>query len=140
MSAEAPGELADVPRDAVVIRFRPWAPDAVWNWACKEHRRIDRYRLSVFADIRRAQETEQQVIDRLLKASELAGIDPTSNKKYSLCTSAGELAALGFTFWKDGDDGEPDEHYSVDLGREATPEDAERFLGVFRPAEERRQP
>jgi hypothetical protein len=138
MSAETPGEPADVARKAVVIRFRPIKPDAVWEWACKEHRRTGRHRLSVFADIRRGQETEQDVIDRLLKASELAGIDPAKNKKYSLCTSAAELLDLGFTFWRDGDDDERDEHYSVDLGTDATLEDAVRFLSVFRPAEERR--
>jgi hypothetical protein len=138
MSAEVPGELADLPGDAVVIRFRPWNPEDVWNWACKEHRRIGRYRLSVFADVRRGDETEEQVIDRLLKVSEL-GIDPAKNKKYSLCTSAAELADLGYTFWKDGADGDPDEHYSVDLGAEATLKDAERFLGPFHPPEERRR-
>jgi hypothetical protein len=138
MSAEAPGELADVPRDAVIIRFRPTNPDAVWEWAGKEHRRTGRHRLSVFADVKRGQETEQDVVDRLLKASELAGIDPAKNKKYSLCTSAAELLDCSFTFWKDGDDDEEDQHYSVDLGNDATPQDVTRFLSVFRPAEERR--
>lgn len=138
MSAELPGELADVPRDAVVIRFRPWEPESVWNSACKEHRRIGRYRLSVFADVKRRGETEEQVIDRLLRVSELS-IDPAKNRKYSLCTSAGKLADLGFTFWKDKEDGELDEHYSVDLGTETTQTGVERFLGAFHPAEERRQ-
>lgn len=138
MSAEAPGQPAEVPRDAVVIRFRPTDPDAVWNWACKEHRRIGRHRLSVFAEVRLKGETQQDVIDRLLRASELAGIDPERNKKRSVCTSAAELLDLGFAFYKDGDDEERDEHYSVDLGNDATPEDVARFLGVFGPAEERR--
>jgi hypothetical protein len=138
MSAEATGELASVPRDAVVIRFRPTDPDAVWNWALKEHRRIGRHRLSVFADVKRRGETTQDAIDRLLRASELGGIDPERNKKYSVCTSAAELLDLSFAFWKDGDDQELDEHYSVDLGDDATPEDVVRFLGVFGPAEERR--
>jgi hypothetical protein len=113
MSSDVPGSLADIARDAVVIRFRPTVPDAVWQWAVKEHRRVGRYRLSVFADRRRVGETEQEAIGRLLKASELAGIDPEKNKKYCLCTSAAELLDLGFTFWKDGDDDEQDEHYSA---------------------------
>jgi hypothetical protein len=139
MPAEDPGELVDVPADAVVIRFRPWASESVWASACKEYRRIGRYRLSVFADGRRGEETQEEVIDRLLRATEIR-IDPGKNKKYSLCTSAEKLTDLGYTFWKDmDDDGELDEHYSVDLGIEATPNDVERFLGVFHPAEERRQ-
>jgi hypothetical protein len=109
MSAEAPGQPAEVPRDAVVIRFRPTEPDAVWNWACKEHRRIGRHRLSVFAAVRLKRETQQDVIDLLLRASELAGIDPERNKKYCVCTSAAEVLDLGFTFWRDGDDEERDE-------------------------------
>lgn len=139
MPAEDPGELVDVPADAVVIRFRPWTPENVWNSACKEYRRIGRYRLSVFADVRRGQETQGDVIDRLLKVTEIR-IDPAKNKKYSLCTSADKVTDLGFTFWKDMDDDEElDEHYSVDLGVEATLNDVERFLGVFHPAEERRR-
>jgi hypothetical protein len=136
MSAEATGELADVPRDAVAIRFRPTDPGAVWSWALKEHRRIGRYRLSLFADTRQGGETEQDAIERLLRASELGGIDPEKNRKYSVCTAA-ELLDLGFTFWKDGDAGERDEHYSVDLGDDATQEEAVRFLGVFGPPEGR---
>lgn len=138
MPSEAlPGEPADVPRNAVVIRFRPWQSGDVWNWACKEHRRIGRHRLSVFADTPRANETERDVIDRLLKASEI-GIDPKKNKKFAICSSAAELLDLGFTFWKDGDDDkEPDEHYSVDLGADAAEEDVVKLLGVFRPAERR---
>jgi hypothetical protein len=136
MSAEAPGQPAEVPRDAVVIRFRPTEPEAVWNWACKEHRRVGRHRLSVFAAVPLKGETQQDVIDRLLRSSEMM-INPAKNKKYYVCTSAG-LLDLGFTFWKDGDDEERDEHYSVDLGNDATLEDVTRFLGVFGPAEERR--
>jgi hypothetical protein len=133
MCSEGPGDEVDVPRDAVVIRFRPTQPDAVWARACKEHQWIGRYRLSVFADTRRAQESEEDLIDRLLRASEV-GINPAKNKNFTVCTSAAELLDLGFSFWKDGDDDkEPDEHYSVDLGADATQEDVVRFLAVFRP-------
>ncbi len=138
MCSEAPSRPADVPRDAVVIRFRPTQPDSVWNQACKEHKRIGHHRLSVFADTPREGEAQQDVIDRLLRASEV-GLNPEKNKKFTVCTSAAELLDLGFTFWKDGDDDkEPDEHYSVDLGASATQEDAVRFLGVFGPTEKRR--
>jgi hypothetical protein len=137
MYPEAPSGPADMRRDAVVIRFWPIEPNRVWRKACEEHKRIGHHRLSVFADARRAHETQQDVIYRLLKASEV-GINPATNKKFTLCTSAAELLDLGFTFWKDGDDdNEPDEHHSVDLGADATPEDVTRFLGVFR-AEMRR--
>jgi hypothetical protein len=132
MSPDAAGERADVGRDAVVIRFWPVDPDKVWKKATMENQRIGHHRLSVFADTRRAHETDQDVIYRLLKSSEV-GINPASNKKFTVCTSAAELLDLGFTFWKDGDDdNEPDEHYSVDLGAVATREDAVRFLGAFR--------
>jgi hypothetical protein len=132
MCPEALNGSADVRRDAVVIRFWPINPDTLWKKACQERKVTGHYRLSVFADAPRAYETQQDVIYRLLKASEV-GIDPARNKKFVVCTSAGELLDLGFTFWKDGDDDkEPDEHYSVDLGADATPEDVARFLGAFR--------
>jgi hypothetical protein len=132
MCPEGLSEPADVGRDAVVIRFWPVNPDTVWKRACQEHKLTEHYRLSVFADRRRSHETQQDVIYRLLKASEV-GINPAKNKKFTLCTSAAELLDLGFTFWKDGDDdNEPDEHYSVDLGADATLEDVIRFLGAFR--------
>lgn len=62
-----------------------------------------------------------------------------SHPKYYVCAEAEELTRRGFAFYKDGDDDERDEHYSVDLGRDATLADAERFLGAFGPAEGRDQ-
>ncbi len=41
------------------------------------------------------------------------------------------LVCRGFTFDKDGDDGEPDVHYVVVLGDSPTIEDAKRFVAAF---------
>jgi len=128
-----------MPAEALVIRFRPTDPDSVLGWAQKEFRHSGCYRLSVFADVQKPDETENDLIRRLLVTSEMSGIDPKNNKKYFVCTRAAELLERGFTFWKDGDDDEQDEHYSVDLGVDATRDDVVRFLGVFSPAVERPQ-
>jgi hypothetical protein len=137
MQPEFPGIPAEVPEDALVIRFRPAMPADVLRSAEKEHKRIGRHRLSVFADAARAGETEERLLLRLLKAS-LPLINPAKNPKVFICTRARALLELGFTFWKDGeDDAEPDEHYSVDLGTGATVEDVERFLGAFNRVEKR---
>jgi hypothetical protein len=134
---EIPGVLARVASDALVIRFRPTDPDRVLRIAALEFRRIGRYRLSVFAAAKRPGETDATLRRRLLEASELAGMDPANNPKFYVCAEAGELLERGFVFYKDGDDDERDEHYSVDLGADATREDVERFLGAFGPAEKR---
>src|SRR5882724_5575224 len=119
MQPELPGTAVEIPEDALVIRFRPTAPADVWRRAELEHRRIGRYRLSVFADIKRGQETDEDQRLRLLKVSEV-GIDPAKNPKYFVCTRARDLLVRGFTFWRDGDDDEEaDEHCSVDLGTDA---------------------
>ena len=136
-AAEIPGKAAEVPEDALVIRFRPTAPEDVLRWADKEYRRIGRYRLSVFADVKRGSETDDDLRRRLLRVSELR-IDPAKNPKYFVCTRSEELLKRGFTFWKDGDDDEEtDEHYSVDMGTGATLEDVVRFLEAFGLAEKR---
>ena len=64
---------------------------------------------------------------------------PEDHPKYYVCAQAEELIHRGFVFYKDGDDDERDEHYSVDLGNDATLDDVKRFLGAFGPAEERGQ-
>ena len=38
-----------MPRDAVVIRFKPITAEGLLKSAMKEYRRIERYRVSVFA-------------------------------------------------------------------------------------------
>jgi hypothetical protein len=134
---EISGEPAHVEPEALVIRFRPTDPDRLLNIAAKEHRRTGRHGLSVFAASRRAQESDDALRRRLLEVSELAGMDPASHPKFYVCTQAGELLERGFVFYKDGDDDERDEHYSVDLGTDPAREDVERFLEAFGPAEKR---
>jgi hypothetical protein len=129
---------ADVPRDAVVIRFRPIKPDDVLRSAGKWYRFTGVYGLSVFADMAHAGEGEDDVIGRLLKASEMSNIDPAKNKKFYICTRAGKIMEAGFSFCKDGDDDESPEHYTVDLGAQPTLADVERFLEAFEI--ERRRP
>lgn len=128
---------ANVPREALVIRFRPTDPEAVLGWAKKEYRRTGYHRLSVFADAPIGSESIHDLHVRLLKASELSGLTADKNKNYYVCTEAAKLLDAGFKFYKDGDDDETDEHYSVDLGVEPDLDDVQRFLSTFGPAEKR---
>jgi len=128
---------ANIPPDALVMRFTPVQAAAVLNKAAQEHRRTGHYRVSVFAAVARQGESVEAVEARLLRASELGHIDPASNLKYFTCR-AGALLERGFTFWKyDDDPDELPEHYSVDLGDSPTLDDAGRFLGAFGPAHRR---
>jgi hypothetical protein len=90
--------------------------------------------LSVFADAPREGESFDIVVRRLLVASELARINPLTNRKYFICVRAEELSTRGFTFWKDGGDDEQPEHYSVDLGPNPSLVDTERFIAAFGPS------
>lgn len=139
MPIEESGEAVPVPGDALVIRFRPTSPDSVLKRASNEFLRTSRHGASVFVTVRRAGETDAAMRRRLLGVAELSGMAPENHPKYYVCANAEELIRRGFVFYKDGDDDERDEHYSVDLGAEATRDDAERFLGAFGPAEERDQ-
>lgn len=125
-----------VPGDAVVVRFSPFGPERTLARARTEYDRVGHYRVSVFVGLREEGEDQASIIQRLLEAAELGGIQPTNNPKYMLCAEASKITAAGFTFHKyDEDDPdlgfEQDEHYSVDLGEEPTLEDAERFLEPF---------
>jgi hypothetical protein len=120
----------DVPRDAVVIRFRPVDASRVMEWAGKEYRRTRHYRLSVFAAAPGPGESSEAAEARLLDAAGLAGIDLARQPKYFV-TTAGALLDAGFTFWKDEEPGELVEHYSVDLGERLTLAVVNRFLGQF---------
>lgn len=84
---------------------------------------------------KRDDEDDDAVIQRLLGVSELAGVDPSRNKRFYVCAAAAELKKLNFTFYKDEDDDEPEEHYSVDLGQDPTVDDVVRFLRPFGPPE-----
>ena len=112
--------LVEVPRDAIVIRFRPTDPETVFKRAERDSRRSGTWRLSVFADVQRRGETEQDTINRLLAVSELSGIKAADNPRYFVCVRAEELLSRSFVFVKDGDEDERPEHYSVDLGSEPT--------------------
>lgn len=119
------------------MRFRPTDPQKVFEAAERESRRTGLYGCSVFADTARAGETEDDVIDRLLVAADLVGMVKDRHPKYYVCASAQRLLDLGYTFWKDEDDDEIPEHYSVSLGNEPTVEDAVSFLSAFGPARKR---
>lgn len=134
-------QRVNLPDDAMVIRFRPTAPESVLSRASVEYRRIGVYGLSVFADVARSGEDRDDLIKRLLKASELDGMDPEKNKNVWVCTRAEELRESGFSFYKYTADEDPEsrerpEHYSVDLG-DVEPDPSvttvEKFLAPFRP-------
>jgi hypothetical protein len=138
VTIEEPGR-ADVvvPDDALVIRFRPTDPDSVLRRAGQEFQRTGRHGASVFVAARMPGESDAELKHRLLAVAELVGMNPENHPKFYVCARAGELYSRRFVFYKDGDDDEKDEHYSVDLGTEAVRGDAERFLGAFGPAEKR---
>jgi len=117
--------------DAIVIRFTPATASKVLQRAELSYRRTGRWFSSVFADSKRSGEVEEDVIKRLLRASELSAIKPDRNPKYYLCSRAECIIERSFTFEKDGYEGEVPEHYSVDLGENPTIEDAQRFLDAF---------
>lgn len=122
---------AEVPPEAVLIRFPPIDSTRLLRKAELSARRTGVYALSVFADRRRGGELESDTIARLLTASELSGIQPERNNKYYVCERAEEIYRQGFTFVKDGYEGELAEHYSVDLGPTPTITDVERFVQAF---------
>lgn len=124
-------------RDALVMRFRPTAADALLRQAEKTFRFQGAYRLSVFADAARPEETETSLIRRLLRAAELSQISVDGNPKFWLCASAGQLMDDGFRFVKDNYAGEEPEHYSIDLGNQPTLEDTMRLSGHFPEARSR---
>ena len=99
------------------------------NWAKKEFRRTGFHRLSVFACVPQAGETQTDTELRRVRVAQLSGINLNSNSKYWI-THAGDLA--GFDFYKDDDPDEPSEHYSVDVGDAAGLAGAcADFLGKF---------
>ncbi|MHC1561996.1 hypothetical protein ACR9E3_23795 [Actinomycetospora sp. C-140] len=127
MPEEVP-KREEVPDDAVVVRFKPNTIDGLRKRADQEHRRVGARRLSVFADRARPGETEDDVVERLMAASELQGIG-AHNKKFFVCTRAEELKRRGFSFWTDSQ-GDVPEHFSVDVG-EGTDERIGEFISSF---------
>ncbi len=136
MEAEVPGRPVDVPADALVIRFRPTDPDQVFRRAELEFRRIGRYRLSVFAGVKAPGESDDDLKRRLVRAAGLSGIN-LDNQRKMFAARAEDLSGRGLVFYKDEDDDELDEHYSVDLGLESPRDIADRFLEAFGPGERR---
>lgn len=136
--AEGRGRQVDIPGNALVIRFRPTNPDRVLASVLDAHKYYGRYQASVFAATPRPDETETDLRRRLLAVANIAGMTEDRHPKYYVCARSEELVRRGLTFWKDEDDDEEDEHYSVDFGTAVTRDDVEKFLGVFGPAEERR--
>ena len=119
------------PSNAVVLRFRPMSAQGVLDRAVAEADRSEGKHLhavSVWADDAKPGETREQLINRLLTASQMQA---AKNPYYWQCSTAEELIRRGFTFDKDGDDDEPDVHYVVVLGDSPTIEDAERFVDAF---------
>jgi hypothetical protein len=127
--------VPDEPRaDAVVLRFSPMSPQGVLDRAAKDARRSEgngHHTASVWADHARPGEEREQVLARILDATELHGLDPARNPSLWWCSSAQELLDRSFTFEKDHYDGEPEQHYSVVLGYPPTLEDAQRFVEAF---------
>lgn len=117
--------------EALVVRFRPVSADAVWRSAGKEYRRDGHHGVSVFADEAAVGESEEDLLRRLLVASELAHVSVDSNPDYWVCARAGDLKGDGFRFRKDQYDGEVAEHYCVELGADPGIEDASRFVAHF---------
>ncbi|MFD9880112.1 hypothetical protein ACFWZT_01440 [Streptomyces alboflavus] len=130
---------AEVPPDALVLRFKPMDPERCLKRLNQDYRDTGDYSLSVFADTQRSDETLDELKCRLLAASALQGINPSTNKAYYLCTRAAKLLERKFTFRKDEDGEEVREHYSVYFGSVApTLEDVERFLEAFDDVPEKR--
>ena len=134
-----PGEV-DVPPDALVVRFRPFSnPEDVLRAADKEHRRRSSvehpdqtfYRISTFVGVKTEGEDDEDLLRRLIKVAGLTSLDLGKHKNCWLARS-GDLQELNVPFCKDGDDDEPEDHYSLDLGSAPTVESVERLMAVFR--------
>ncbi|GAA1080505.1 hypothetical protein F4556_005003 [Kitasatospora gansuensis] len=109
--------LAALSPSAVVIRFRPIARDRLEYHANLAKIESGRFGLSVFADTSKDDEDLDATTERLLRAAEV-DINKAMNPWYLRCPAASDLIGHGFTFWKDGNPGEIEEHYSVDIGVE----------------------
>lgn len=128
------GDASTAPsRDAIVLRFSPVSAAAMLRKAEQAYRDCGAYRLSVFASEQWDEETEDDVVQRILAASELQNISPESNQKFWFLSEAGKIYDLGHKLVKYGFEGEIAEHYSVDLGKSATLDDTERIAALFSP-------
>jgi hypothetical protein len=128
-----------------MLRFPPGGPDQVKKIryeARANHREHVRetgdestpwFRLSVFADEPREGESRLDVLRRLVRDAGLARIQIESERN-AICWTAtvGDVQDLGFVVSKEGYPGEPESHYSIDLGpTEPDRELVERLLTAF---------
>lgn len=133
---------------AIVLRFPP-GPDSVvkiLKEAKYNHRHHQRtraeswYRLSVWCDLPRPGESVEDVLLRLVHDAGLGQIRLEDvRNSFFWWTSASTLYEAGFDLVKDGEDDEPQNHYSVDLGLEPSREVVERFVTTFSEAMETRR-
>lgn len=84
----------------------------------------------MFADVKAEDESDDDLLRRLVTAAGLSGLDISKNRNCWTSTS-GSLQDLGLTFWKDGDVDEVPEHYSLDLGSNPTVARVDEVLGAF---------
>lgn len=114
---------------AVVIRFPPVLPEKIQARARQEFRRSEHFGISVWAGVKLPHETDQEVIQRLYAASQLQMT--STQRKILVCREAGRISAAGFRFLKDGYEGEPAEHYCVDLINDPDLDEVARFQALF---------
>lgn len=128
-----------------MLRFPPGGPDQVKKimqeakYAHRHHqdfRAEPWFRLSIWADVPRVGEAVEETVLRLLRAASLGSIriGDVRNDRF-WWTTADRLYQAGFEILKDFEDGERAEHYSVNLGYEASREVVGRFVETFGSAE-----
>jgi len=131
-SVETPTVTAPT-RNATVIRFSPIGAEAILKKAGQAHRHCGAHLVSVFASDPYPDENQDEVVARILAASELQDVKPETNKKFWWLAEAGLLYDSGYSLRKYGFEGEIPEHFSIDLGNSPTIEDAKRISELFIP-------
>ncbi len=90
------------------------------------------FRLSVWTDVARSGETQQDLRRRLVLAAGLHGINLSTDRNAVFWWSTvAALRGRGFLLKKDGYPAEPAEHYSVVFGAEPCTEDVLNFVEAF---------
>jgi len=136
------------PRYAVVLRFPPGGDGpagALRREARSAHRRHAKelgadpttcepwYRLSVFVDVAQPGEDEDDVLRRLIQIASNANIrvsDPRNSGFW--VAKVGDILDSSFSLTKDLYPGEPQEHYSVDVGPTEPDNDRmQQFMALF---------
>jgi hypothetical protein len=114
-----------------VLRFRPASAEAIAAQAIKDERYYKRFQVSVWASAPKPGEDEDAVVQRLLAVAELTGIGLNGKQRFFVCSQAALILDAGLKFYKDEDEGEPEEHYSVDFGNPMSTKAIEAFVGAF---------